>query len=73
MSFSLPFFFNKQEVITNLIVSVLRTNKLYVFAIAPIEVLRCDLDIQKSKSSAVPSIPIEYLNEADVLELLIKR
>lgn len=59
--------------ITSLIVSVLRTNKFYVFAIAPIEVLRCDLDIQKSKLTAVPSIPIEYLNEADVLELLIRR
>ncbi|KAJ6637731.1 Huntingtin [Pseudolycoriella hygida] len=66
-------FFKLEDVITSLIVSVLRTNKFYVFAIAPIEVLRCDLDIEKSKLTAVPSIPIEYLNEADVLELFIKR
>lgn len=57
----------------SLIVSVLRTNKFYVFAIAPTEVLRCDLDIKKSKLTAVPSIPIEFLNEADVLELFIRR
>lgn len=59
--------------INSLIVSVLRTNRFYIFAIAPIEVLRFDLDINKSRQTAVPSIPIEYLNEADVLELFVKR
>ncbi|KAG4067967.1 hypothetical protein HA402_010653 [Bradysia odoriphaga] len=66
-------YFKLEDVIISLIVSVLRTNKFYVFAIAPIEVLRCDLDIKKSKQTAVPSIPIEYLNEADVLELFVRR
>lgn len=66
-------YFKLEEIVIGVIISVLRTNQFYVFAIAPIEILRFDLDISKSKLTAVPSIPIEYLNEAEILQLFVKR
>lgn len=65
-----------QEIFFSTAVLILRTTLLYQFAITPLEILtNYNLDPKKMKlnSMALPSIPIDTLNDSEILKRFIKR
>lgn len=58
-------------------IAVLRNDLYYYFAITPFEILNNhDLDLKEQfqcKINRVPSIPIDYLNEPDMVDMFVKR
>lgn len=66
-----------QDILFSLTIAVLRNDLYYFFAITPYEILHnYDLNLKdhfEYKLNRVPSIPIDYLNEADMVEKFVKR
>lgn len=67
-------YFSTQKILSSIAVSILRTDLLYFFAITPHEILaNYDIDLRDAKLNRLPSIPIEYLNDVDIVEKFVKR
>ncbi|XP_055610862.1 huntingtin isoform X2 [Uranotaenia lowii] len=61
------------KILESLAVSVLKTDRFYPYALTPGEVLNCynfDVDVDPLK---LPSVPIDYLYEPDMLQAYLKR
>lgn len=58
---------------------MLRFDSFYFFAITPYEILANNgIDLKElnsinNRSNRLPSIPIEYLNDAEIVEKFVKR
>lgn len=58
----------------SLAISILRTDQLYFYAITPDEILtHYHIDTSDAKLDRLPSIPIEYLNDIEIVEHFVKR
>lgn len=66
-----------REILLSLSISILRIDYLYFFAITPFEVITgfdWDLaDTRKSKPMRLPMMPIDYLNEAEIIDKFVRR
>lgn len=66
-----------RETLLSLSISILRIDYLYFFAITPFEVVAgFDWDLaetRKSKPIRLPMMPIDYLNEAEIIDKFVRR
>lgn len=66
-----------QDILVPMMIETLRTKFFYFFAVTPYEIIQTFdwySDLQTSnKLNHLPSIPIDYLNEADNVEKFVRR
>lgn len=67
--------FHFQDLLVSLAISALRIDVFYFFAVTPYEVLRnFDWDLSNHRrTNRMPSIPIDYLNDGDIVEKFVRR